>query len=159
MTMPRQRVILMICSFIIVALLATVITGVQFPSYGPSVISSQIGSEAIVSPATCTRPAGDILIIADLGGFNDSISHGAPADPWPIIRVSTGKTVDVIVCNLDSTQPHGFAIDHYLPAGIPIRSGEAYKISFVADVSGDFAIYCTIFCTIHVFMRGQLIVG
>jgi len=156
----RRTAIPMISLFIIIiVVLIAAITGIQFPQYGTSISSSPIEGETNVSPTTCVRPAGYILIIADLGGFNDSISHGAPVNLWPIMRVNTGETLNLIVCNLDSTQPHGFAIDHYLPAGIPIRSGEAYKISFVAYDAGDFVIYCNIFCTIHVFMRGELIVG
>jgi heme/copper-type cytochrome/quinol oxidase subunit 2 len=37
--------------------------------------------------------------------------------------------------------------------------GEAYSISFTATKAGTFAIYCNIFCTIHIYMRGQLIVS
>jgi heme/copper-type cytochrome/quinol oxidase subunit 2 len=153
----RLTAISIICLIIMIITLIAVM-GVQLLPFQTNTPSSQLEGEANVSPTACVRSSGYILIIADLRGFNGSISHGAPASPWPIIRVDAGKIVKLIVCNLDTTQPHGFAIDHYLPAGVPIRSGEAYKISFVADDSGDFVIYCNIFCTIHVFMRGELIV-
>jgi hypothetical protein len=122
------------------------------------------GRPSSTSPATtftrstCDRPPGFILIIADLSGFNDSIGHGAPVHPWPIVRVEKGQLVRFLVCNFDPTQAHGFAITYYFDSGVPMMPGQAYKIVFTATKAGTFDIYCNIFCTIHVFMRGQLIV-
>ena len=112
-----------------------------------------------ITKSDCNRPSGFILIIADLSGFNGSISHGAPLHPWPVIHVKRGQMVRFVVCNHDATQPHGFAIRHYLDAGVAMAPGEAYQIVFQATETGTFDIYCNIFCTIHVFMRGQLIVS
>jgi hypothetical protein len=118
---------------------------------GPSLIA--------VTKSTCDRPPGFILIIADLSGFNDSISHGAPLHPWPVIHVRQGDVVRLLVCNKDTTQPHGFAISYYLDVGVAMAPGDAYQIVFQATGTGTFAIFCNIFCTVHVFMRGQLIVS
>ena len=112
-----------------------------------------------VVKSTCDRPAGFILIIADLSGFNNSIGHGAPVHPWPIVHVVKGQVVHFLVCNLDPTQAHGFAITYYFDSGVPILPGEAYRIVFTATEAGTFTIYCNIFCTIHIYMRGQLIVS
>ena len=111
-----------------------------------------------VSKATCDRQPGFILIIADLSGFNDSISHGAPANPWPVMQVHRGDTVRLLVCNKDATQPHGFAIGSYLEPGVVMAPGDAYSIVFTASLAGSFRIYCDVFCTVHVFMVGRLIV-
>jgi len=120
---------------------------------------SSIAPPVTVTKSTCNRPPGFILIIADLSGFNDSIGHGAPAHPWPVVQVEKGQVVRFLVCNLDPTQAHGFAVTHYFDAGVPIMPGEAYKIVFTATDAGTFTIYCNIFCTIHIYMRGELIVS
>jgi FtsP/CotA-like multicopper oxidase with cupredoxin domain len=112
-----------------------------------------------VTKSTCDRPAGFVLIIADLSGFNNSISHGAPMNPWPVIRVERGQVVRLLVCNQDTTQPHGFAIANYLEPGVVMAPGDAYRIVFTATLEGTFRIYCDVFCTVHVFMVGRLIVS
>jgi heme/copper-type cytochrome/quinol oxidase subunit 2 len=121
--------------------------------------SSEVAPPVTVTMSTCNRPPGFILIIANLSGFNDSIGHGAPAHPWPVVHVEKGQEVNFLVCNLDQTQAHGFAITYYFDSGVPIMPGEAYRIVFTATKAGTFTIYCNIFCTIHIYMRGQLIVS
>ena len=120
--------------------------------------SSDVVNAAIVTKSTCDRPPGFILIIADLSGFNDSMGHGAPANPWPVIRVQQGDVVRIVVCNKDTTQLHGFSIDTYFPVGVAVAPGEAYRIVFTATVLGTFMVYCNIFCTVHVFLVSRLIV-
>ncbi|TMI47561.1 hypothetical protein E6H17_05685 [Candidatus Bathyarchaeota archaeon] len=102
----------------------------------------------------CERPAGYVLMILDNNGFNDSIHRGQPT-----IEFQRGDTVNILVCNLDPIQSHGFAIDHYFPTGVTLRPGEAYKVSFVAKEPGSFTIYCNVFCTVHAFMKGRLVVN
>lgn len=121
--------------------------------------TSEVESSAVVTKSVCITPPGYILIIADLSGYNDSIGHGAPTHPWPVVNVEKGQVVHFLVCNLDQTQAHGFAITHYFDAGMPILPGEAYRIVFTANEAGTFAIYCNIFCTIHIYMRGELVVS
>jgi len=111
-------------------------------------------SAFIVSLAqSCERPPGYVLMILDDSGFNDSIHGGQPT-----IEVQRGDTVNILVCNLDPVQSHGFAIDHYFATGVTLRPGEAYKVSFVTRDSGSFTIYCNVFCTVHTFMKGRLVV-
>jgi FtsP/CotA-like multicopper oxidase with cupredoxin domain len=124
----------------------------------PPLESAAVVAPPVVTKSSCGRPPGYFLIIADLSGFNNSIAHGAPANPWPVIRVHQGDAVRIIVCNKDTTQPHGFAIDTYFPRGVTIMVGQAYSIVFTATVPGTFVMYCNIFCTVHIFMVSRLIV-
>jgi nitrous oxide reductase len=98
------------------------------------------------------------LVIADGRGFNGSASHGAPETPWPVIQVPKGETVNLLLCNLDPVQAHGFAIDHYFDGGVVLKPGDAYKVSFAASATGLFRIYCNIFCTVHRIMSGRLMI-
>jgi hypothetical protein len=152
--MNRWKKVLIVLIFVCISV--AVVIGGSFNLFetspgGPPVIA--------VTKSTCDRPPGFILIIADLSGFNDSIGHGAPLHPWPVIHVHQGDAVQLLVCNRDTTQPHGFAIGTYLNAGMVLAPGDAYRVVFTATVPGTFVIYCNIFCTVHVFMRSQLIVS
>jgi hypothetical protein len=111
-------------------------------------------------PAGCVKPADGFLVIASNLGYNDSIGHGAPVKRWPIIDVRKGTTVNFTVCNTDR-QAHGFQIVHYFDSRIEtVLPGQAIRLSFVANESGTYEIYCSIFCTIHVYMQnGELVVG
>ena len=102
---------------------------------------------------SCERPLGYVLMILDDSGFNDSVHRGQPT-----IEYQRGNAVNILVCNLDPVQSHGFAIDHYFAAGVTLRPGEASKVSFVARDTGSFTIYCNVFCTVHTFMKGTLTV-
>jgi len=149
----------MVAVVILVGLIITVaafVTGIVI--IPPPSQSSDNVTPAVVTKSSCDRPPSFFLIIADLSGFNNSISHGAPANPWPVIRVHQGEAVRILICNRDTTQPHGFSIDTYFPEGMSVRPGEAYQIVFTASIPGTFVIYCNIFCTIHVFMSSRLIV-
>jgi hypothetical protein len=139
----------------LIVAIAAFVTGIVIV---PPPQSSNIVTPPVVTRSTCDRPPGFFLIIADLSGFNDSISHGAPANPWPVIRVQQGDVVRILVCNKDTMQPHAFAISTYFPAGVAMAPGEAYKIIFKATVPGTFVIYCNIFCTVHIFLVSRLVV-
>ena len=150
----RKAVAVVLLAGLIVAV-AAFVTGIVVVPPGQL---SNVVTPAVVTKSTCDRPPGFFLIIADLSGFNDSVSHGAPLNPWPVIRVQQGDVVRILVCNKDVTQPHGFAIETYFPVGVAIAPGEAYKIVFTATVAGGFVMYCNIFCTVHAFMVSRLIV-
>ena len=111
-------------------------------------------------PAGCVKPTGGFLIIASNLGYNDSVDHGAPTKAWPLITAHKGESVNILVCNTDR-QAHGFQITHYFDSSIEtVGPGQFVKISFVADQAGTFEIYCSIFCTIHVYMQnGQLLIN
>ena len=143
----------------IVVIITITVLATGLVSIPPNQRSSNVPLIPTVEKSTCDRPPGFILVIADLSGFNDSISHGAPVNPWPVIHVHQGDVVRLLVCNKDATQPHGFAIQTYLNAGVVLAPGDAYRIIFTATLPGTFVIYCNIFCTVHVFMVGRLIVS
>lgn len=110
-------------------------------------------------PPGCVKPANGFLIIASELGYNDSIGHGAPTKAWPIITVKNGTAVTIVVCNTDR-QAHGFQIKHYFDSSIEtVLPGQVITVPFIANQAGTFQIYCSIFCTIHIYMQsGQLVV-
>jgi len=98
----------------------------------------------------------NFTIIASNQGYNQSILHGAPSNPWPVIKVKKGAYVTITIINNDTIEPHGFAINHYFDRGVAIQPGQSYTISFTADQTGNFIIYCNIPCSIHVYMIAEL---
>jgi hypothetical protein len=114
-----------------------------------------IGSRPL--PEGCTKPGGGFLIIASSSGYNDSIAHGSPAKSWPIVTVHLGQNVTIVVCNTD-VQAHGFQIVHYFtPNQETLVPGQVLRVSFIADQTGSFVIYCDIFCSIHIYMQNGLL--
>jgi FtsP/CotA-like multicopper oxidase with cupredoxin domain len=152
-----RRLVIVGIGVLLVASLVVLAAGPVLNLIGNS--PSSVASSITVTRSTCDRPPGFTLIIADISGYNDSIGHGAPAHPWPVVQVEKGQVVRFLVCNLDPTQAHGFAITHYFDAGVPIMPEEAYRIVFTASEAGTFIIYCNIFCTVHIYMRGELVVS
>jgi hypothetical protein len=108
-------------------------------------------------PGNCVKPADGFLVVASSRGYNDSIDHGVPVNSWPIINVTQGQTVNIAVCNTDF-QAHGFQISYYYDSSvITVVPGQVLHVSFVASKSGEFRIYCNIFCSIHPFMQSGLL--
>lgn len=116
---------------------------------------SSAGAGALAPlPAGCVRPADGFLIVGSSLGYNDSIVHGAPVKPWPILDVANGSDVAITVCNTYA-QPLGFQVTHYLDDKIEaIGPGQALTVSFVADETGTFLIYCSVLSPIHVYLQG-----
>jgi len=107
----------------------------------------------------CSSFETNFLIIANESGFNDSIYHGAPANPWPVMCVHAEDNVTITIKNTDKNgEPHGFAITQYYENGVAIAQGTSVTISFIADKPGDFVVRCNIFCSVHAYMVGELIV-
>ena len=146
---------------VLTAIIGALVIGLGVSYYYPSMNAPLETQPASSATSGCTVPAGYILIIADIDGYNNSVAQfeqNATA-PWPIIRAHLGERVNIIVCDTDDYSPHGFAIDHYFDGGTAIMPHESFKISFVADEVGTFRIYCAIFCPVHVYMQnGELIV-
>lgn len=109
---------------------------------------------SVTLPAGCVRPPGGFLIVASEYGYNDSVLEGAgPSKLWPVITVAVGQQVNIVVCNVDTIQSHGFQVANYFDQTVEsISPGKVLTVTFVADKAGDFPIYCAIFCTIHLFM-------
>ena len=116
--------------------------------------SATLGSAQSTLPAGCVKPAGGFLIIASSLGYNDSISHGAPAQSWPILEIVHGSNVTITICNTYQ-QTVGFQVVHYLQGKVEtIQPGHSTTLSFIADEEGTFIIYCSIFCAIHLYLQG-----
>ncbi len=145
---------------VVVSILAAIVIGSVVSYYWPS-LNTPANQPLTAQTTACVKPPGYFLLVANLSGYNDSVDHiqSAPNQPWPVIRVSRGDQVNILVCNLDDYSPHGFAIQHYLDAGVALMPHETYRISFIADEDGTFLMYCTIFCPVHYAMQqGELIV-
>lgn len=90
-----------------------------------------------------------------LEGMNGSYYHGF--NTWPIIQVNKGDKVVINVMNNSTSEPHGFSITHYFPAGATIGARQSYNVIFIASQAGNFTIYCNIQCSIHPFMEQGLL--
>ncbi len=121
--------------------------------------ASPLIDRRISSVSSCMHIDGYVTIIADSRGFNESVSHGAPETPWPLIHVNRGDTVHLLLCNLDAVEAHGFAIDHYFDVGVVLGPGKDYQLTFTATQTGSFRMFCDVFCTVHPYMIGSLIVS
>jgi hypothetical protein len=150
-------------TLLIVILLSVVVAGSLMVIYIPKITQSEIatsgnGNNTVYPPYTnlpagCVKPPGGFLVVADINGFNDSIQHGAPKVSWPVINVTQGQTVNITVCNTDH-QSHGFQVAHYFDSNIEtVEPGQVVHVSFVANKVGTFEIYCSIFCSIHIYMQ------
>ena len=155
----RGRVLLN--KFLVVGILAAVVVGSVVSIYWTSLSTPANQAPVTQKAAECVKPPGYFLIVANLGGFNDSVTHlqKSPNEPWPVIKVHEGDMVNIMVCNTDDYSPHGFAIEHYLDAGVALMPHETFRVSFTADQAGNFTFYCNIFCPVHPYMlSGQLVV-
>ena len=112
----------------------------------------------LLSPplSPCSGAPGAIrsfTIIVDLNGYNGSKSQ---AGPWPVVSVQRCDTVVFTVINND-TQPHGFAVASYSNVGLELVGGDHQKLQFQATRIGQFRIYCTINCSVHILMQNGLL--
>jgi nitrous oxide reductase len=111
-----------------------------------------------IGNGNCTSYSNSFVVVADESGFNNSIAHGAPAKPWPILCAQEGEQIKITVVNDDTVEPHGFAVSDYLEAGITVLPQHSQVITFVADRAGDFKIYCNVICAIHPYMQSGVLV-
>jgi len=94
------------------------------------------------------------IVETDFGpseGLNGSAYRGSQT--WPVITVRQGQTVTIHIVNVNSSEVHGFAIAHYFEAGVSLRPGNSFDVTFVANQVGTFRIFCNVFCAIHPFMQ------
>jgi FtsP/CotA-like multicopper oxidase with cupredoxin domain len=157
-----SRGLVLLNKLVLVGILAAVIVGSVVSFYWPSLSTPANPPPVTERAAICVKPPGYFLIVANLGGFNDSVTHlqKSPNEPWPVVRVHRGDRVNIMVCNTDDYSPHGFAIEHYFDTGVALMPHETFRFSFVAGQAGTFTMYCTIFCPVHPYMlSGQLIVS
>ncbi len=73
-----------------------------------------------------------------------------------IIRVKKGDLVRIEITSEDVV--HGFALPAF-GINVPVRPEQTTVVEFVADKTGNFEFYCSIYCGAgHAQMRGTLIV-
>lgn len=145
---------------LVLAALAIVVAGalIAFIPFTGGGHSTATWSPPANLPVGCKKPAGGYLMIADEEGFNGSKLVGSPAKSWPIINVAAGSTVDIVVCNVDTTFAHGFQISNYFDSNIEsVAPGQVIAVSFVASKVGTFQIYCSILCPPHIFMQSGVL--
>jgi len=115
--------------------------------------SSGSNAQAVL-PTGCVRQTGGFLIIASSLGYNDSIAHGAPVKSWPVMDVTKGTDVNITLCNTYS-QTIGFQVAHYLSDNTDtVLPGQVVSVSFLANQTGTFTIYCAVFSPIHIYLQG-----
>jgi hypothetical protein len=142
-------------ALLIVGLVIIVGTATTLAFYSLSL--GKTGSSSASLPSGCTKPPGGFLIIASNLGYNDSELHYGKGS-WPVLNVTEGSTVNITVCNT-ANYAHGFQISNYYQSSVvTIQPGEVLKVpAFVADKPGNFLIYCSIPCPIHIYMQyGEL---
>jgi heme/copper-type cytochrome/quinol oxidase subunit 2 len=145
----RNRRTILIVALVVVIIGVTIATAYVFFARGPQ--------STTTLPSYCSKPPGAFLIVAGPNGYNDSVDHGVPSNPWPVVNVQKGANVTIVVCNVDQ-QAHGFQVQHYMDSPVHVVApGQVVTFTFVADETGTFQIYCSIFCTVHWAMQsGQL---
>ncbi len=125
--------------------------------------SSSTSENLSTTSSSSSSHAYFLVIEADPGnpyeGMNGSAYHSLTT-PWPVMHVLKGQTVTIHVINCASSEPHGFAIDHYFNSGLTAQPGGSYYVTFTADQTGTFRVYCNVACAIHPLMEnGELIVS
>lgn len=140
---------------IVVATLAFAATVLYFASqheFSPSQGASK------VSGVNCTSYTNTFTVVATENGYNDSVGHGAPSKPWPVLCARAGEEITITVVNQDDVEPHGFAVAGYLDAGITVLPGKTQTISFYASAPGDYKVYCNVICAVHPYMQSGVLV-
>ena len=140
---------------IVVLTLALAVTVLYFAAQHPFTPSQ--GAEA-VGGINCTSYTNTFTVVASETGFNDSVGHGAPSKPWPVLCARAGEQVTITVINIDEVEPHGFSVAGYLDAGITVLPGKTETISFYASAPGDYKLYCNVICAVHIFMQSGVLV-
>ncbi|MDV3244570.1 MAG: hypothetical protein LYZ66_05275 [Nitrososphaerales archaeon] len=142
---------------LVVVVVSVSIGSALFISGGGLRMFTTPSSDNAALPSGCRKPAGGFLLVTSREGWNDSLRHSPSLQsPWPVITVTQGQMVNIVVCNVDN-QAHGFQVKHYYDSNIAaVAPGQVIAVSFVANQQGTFVIYCSIFCSIHPQMIGAL---
>jgi hypothetical protein len=107
-------------------------------------------------PSPCAGVTGAIrsfTITVDLSGYNGSKYQ---TGPWPVVSVQRCDNVVFTVINSD-TQSHGFAVAYYSNVGLELVGGAQQTLKFQATRMGQFKLYCTINCSVHILMQNGLL--
>jgi heme/copper-type cytochrome/quinol oxidase subunit 2 len=140
---------------IVVVTLALAATVLYFASLHP--FSPSQGATTIRG-VECGSYGSSFTVVATQSGYNDSIGHGVPGKPWPILCVRVGEQVTITFTNGDTVEPHGFAVAGYADAGVTVLPGRSTTMTFYASSPGDFRIYCNVLCAVHPYMQSGVLV-
>jgi FtsP/CotA-like multicopper oxidase with cupredoxin domain len=146
---PRTKLLrgVLVLVVIVVAVTGFFVAAFTFHFFGLGAVSCWARPASV--PASSSY---FVVVMADEGmnvGFNGSKFQSGS---WPIMNVTQGRNVTIHVINNDTIQSHGFAIQRYF-SGFALGPGKCSDVTFTADQSGSFLVYCYISCTIHVFMQ------
>ncbi len=142
------RQVLIVIGLIIIAGSAITVAGFTLHIFG-------LGNMTEPCSQGSLKQSVDFTIVMSSLGFNDSKTHYPCA--WPVLNAAKGQTVMIHLVNQDPTDSHAFAITHYFSSGVKLRPGETYDVTFTANQTGTFVVYCYILCTPHTYMLdGQL---
>ena len=132
-------------------MLALIILGVT-GTLGGGIMTLAIG----LPGSPCAGMGGStqrFTIIANFNGYNESRGHQGPR---PLMIVHKCDKVVINVVNTD-TQTHGFAVDYYAVKGMEIQGQQSQSVEFLASRTGQFRVYCIVFCTSHAYMQNGLL--
>jgi len=144
-TKPLHRVLVIV--LMVVAVTGVFVAAYTFHFFGLGTTNCWVRPANI--PASSTY---FVVVMANEGmnvGFNGSKFQSGS---WPIMNVTMGRHITIHVINNDTVQSHGFAIQRYF-SGFALGPGTCGDVTFSADQSGSFLVYCNISCTIHIFMQ------
>src|ERR1700730_10464701 len=126
---------------------------------GPNARNTAVEGNA--SSSANSSNASFLIVQADPGssweGMNESAYHPITMN-WPTIHVFKDQRVTIRIINCSPGEAHGFSISHYFVAGVTVREGQSYNVTFSADTTGTFRIFCDIFCAIHPLMQNGLLI-
>ena len=144
--------------------------GIGEPHYVQMVKADKLTSRIDVYPVGTDPTTMTLSEFATQPGQEKVQRHGNVVDVYmtalrshftpDILRVKQGDTVNLHITNVETTADatHGFAVPQY-NIEASIDPGEVVNISFTATKSGDFAFYCSEFCSaLHLEMQGWLLV-
>ncbi|MFO0745877.1 MAG: Sec-dependent nitrous-oxide reductase [Myxococcota bacterium] len=139
------------------------------PHYAQMIKADKIKPEAIYkpdtdpmtgSPAVEKTEGGKERVEVKADGVHVYMSAIRSHFTPDIIRVKQGDVVHLHLTNLEQADDatHGFALDSY-NINLSLEPGEHADVTFTADASGVFPMYCTEFCSaLHLEMAGYFLV-
>ncbi len=135
-----------------IVVIAAGVTGVFFSAYSLHFLG--LGTTSCwARPANLPSDSAYFVVVMGNQGMNVGFNGSRfQAGSWPIMNVTVGKMVTIHVINNDTLQSHGFAVQRYF-SGFALGPGTCANVTFTADQSGQFLVYCYISCTIHIFMQ------
>src|SRR5437867_12498337 len=97
-----------------------------------------------IPDSPCTGVVGtnrSFTIIANVNGYNDSVTHQEQA--WPMMSVNRCDMVTVKIINT-YTHTHGFDIDYYAVRVAEIVGEQSISFQFLTTRAGSYTVYCSL---------------